>query len=75
VSREFKTNRVCVTLENPSGNVFTRNLHVRLPQGTTRLRHLETGCRIEAGWEVLPVVKLREKSKISFTFEPSSSTP
>ena len=74
VSGEFATNKVRVTVENRSKIDCSRNLRVRLPQGTTRLRHLEKGGRIEDGWAVLPAVQLLAKSKITFTFEPSSAS-
>jgi hypothetical protein len=43
---------------------------VRLPKGTTGLRHPEKGLQIEEGWALLPSVQLPAKSKVSFTFEP-----
>jgi hypothetical protein len=70
VSGEFKPKRVRVTLENQADKNCTRILRVRLPKGTTGLRHPEKGLRIEEGWALLPSVQLPAKSKVSFTFEP-----
>jgi len=70
VSGEFKPKQVRVTLENCSDRNCIRNLRVRLPQGTTRLRHPEKGVRLEAGWAVLSAVRVPAKGKITFTFEP-----
>lgn len=70
VSGEFKPKRVRVTLENQADKNCTRILCVRLPKGTTGLRHPEKGLRIEEGWALLPLVQLPAKSKVSFTFEP-----
>jgi hypothetical protein len=70
VSGEFKPQQVRVTLQNGSDRNCTRNLRVRLPQGTTRLRHREKGLRVEAGWAVLSAVQLPAKGEIAFTFEP-----
>ena len=70
VSGEFKPKQVRVKLENRSDRNCIRNLCVRLPKGTTRLRHPEKGLRLEAGWAVLSAVQLPAKGKITFTFEP-----
>ena len=70
VSGEFKPQQVRVTLENRSDRRCTRNLRVRLPQGTTRLRLPETGVRVEAGWALLPAVELPPKGTTAFAFEP-----
>jgi hypothetical protein len=70
VSGEFKPKQVRVTLENCSDRSCIRNLRVRLPQGTTRLRHPEKGVRLEAGWAVLSAVQLPAKGKVTFRFEP-----
>ena len=71
VSGEFKPGQVRVTLENRSGRSCVANLRVRLPQGTTRLRHPEKGLRVEDGWAVVPAVQIPAKGKMAFTFEPS----
>jgi len=69
VSGEFKTHRVCVTLENRSGKDCTRSLRVRLPKDTTSVSHPENGAQVKDGWAVLPAVKLPVKQKIALTFE------
>jgi hypothetical protein len=71
VSAEFKTNRVCVTLENHSGNNCTRSLSVRLPKGTTALRHPEKNVQVKDGWAVLPALKLPAHGRIILTFKTS----
>ena len=70
VSGEFTPKQVRVTLENYSDRNCIRNLRVRLPNGTTRLRHPEKGLRVEEGWAVLPGVQIPPKGKLAFTFEP-----
>ncbi len=70
VSAEFKTNRVCVTLENCSGADCTRILRVRLPNGTTRLRHPEKGVQVAEGWATLSALKLPAGQKVALTFDP-----
>ena len=69
VSAEFKTNRVCVTLENLSGDECTRSLRVRLPKGTTALRHPEKNVQVKDGWAVLPALQLPAKQIITLTFK------
>lgn len=70
VSAEFKTNRVCVTLENRSGADCTRILRVRLPNGTTRLRHPEKGVQVAEGWATLLALKLPAEQKVALDFDP-----
>jgi len=70
VSGEFKPKQVRVTLDNRSDRECKRNLRVRLPPGTTRLRLPDEGFRIEQGWAVLPAVQLPPKAKRTFTLEP-----
>jgi hypothetical protein len=69
VSGEFKPRQVRVTLENCSDKNVSRNLRVRVPQGTTRLRQPATELLIEGGWAVLPAVPLPPQQKVAFTFE------
>jgi hypothetical protein len=70
VSGQFKPRQIRVTLDNRSGESCLRNLRVRLPRGTTSLRHPEKGLRVEEGWAVLPAVQLPPKGRIAFAFEP-----
>jgi hypothetical protein len=70
VSAEFKTNRVCVTLENCSGADCTRILRVRLPNGTIRLRHPEKGVQVAEGWATLSALKLPAGQKVALAFDP-----
>ena len=74
VSAELKTNRVGVTLENRSDNDCFRSLRVRLPKGTTSLRHPEKDVQVKDGWALLPSVKLPAKSTMTFDFEPSKGS-
>jgi hypothetical protein len=60
-----------VTLENRSGHDCTRSLRVRLPKGTTSLRHPEKNMQVKNGWAVLSSAQLPAKSKVAFSFEPS----
>jgi hypothetical protein len=69
VSAEFNPRQVRVTLENHSDRNCTRILRVRLPKGTTRLRHPEKGLRVEGGWAVLRSAQIPAKGTITFTFE------
>ena len=70
VSGEFNSKQVRVTLDNRSDRDCRRNLRLRLPKGTTRLRLPEEGLRIEPGWAVLPAVRLSPKASRSFVLEP-----
>jgi len=70
VSAEFKTNRVCVTLENCLGADCTRILRVRLPNGTIRLRHPEKGVQVAEGWATLSALKLPAGQKVALAFDP-----
>lgn len=68
VSAEFKTNRVCVTLENRSGNDCARSLRLRLPKGTTSLQYPGKDMQVKDGWVALPAVMLPAKRKVTLTF-------
>ena len=68
VSGEFEVDRVRVTLENCLNESCSRDLRVRLPEGTTRLRDSESRVRIEAGWARLSDVQLPAKSRKTFDF-------
>ena len=58
VSGKFEVDRVQVTLENCLNESCSRDLRLRLPEGTTRLRESEDGLKIENGWAVLSNVKI-----------------
>ena len=68
VSGKFEVDRVHVTLENCLNESCSRDLRVRLPEGTTRLRDSESRVQIEAGWARLSDVKLPAKSRITLDF-------
>ena len=68
VSAEFKTNRVCVTLENRSANDCARSLRLRLPKGTTSLQYPGKNMQMKDGWVALPAVMLPAKRKVTLTF-------
>ena len=46
-------------------------VRVRLPKGTTSLRHPEKNMQVKDGWAVLSSAQLPAKSKVTFSFEPS----
>ena len=71
VSGEFKPTQVQVALENCSNRSCRKDLRVRLPQGTTRLRQPVNGVRVEDCWAVLASVELPARETITFTFETS----
>ena len=73
VSGSLEPGRVTVTLENRSGAPAERQLRVRLPEGTTGLRGLEPGVRIEHGWAIVPAVALASKQRVTYTLEPTAS--
>jgi hypothetical protein len=58
VSGEFSADRVQVKIENRSIQICVRNLRVRLPEGTIRVRESEDGLKIENGYAVLSNVKI-----------------
>ena len=68
VSGKFEVDRVQVTLENCLNESCSRDLRVRLPEGTTRLRDSESRVRIEAGWARLSDVQLPSKSRKTLDF-------
>ena len=61
VSGEFLAEQVQVKIENRSSQSCVRNLRVRLPEGTTRVRESEDGLKIENGCAVLSNVNLPAK--------------
>jgi hypothetical protein len=77
VSGEFEVDRVQVTLENCLNESCSRDLRVRLPEGTTRLRDSESRVRIEAGWARLSDVQLPAKSRktLDFVVMPRNENP
>jgi len=68
VSAEFSADRVQVKVENRSNQSCVRNLRVRLPEGTARVRESEDGLKIENGWALLSNVKVPSKEIRTFTF-------
>ena len=77
VSGEFEVDRVRVTLENCLNESCIRDLRVRLPEGTTRLRDFESRVRIEAGWARVSDVKIPAKSRktLDFVVMPRNENP
>ncbi|NBT48911.1 MAG: hypothetical protein EBT07_14040, partial [Actinobacteria bacterium] len=71
VSGEFSPDRVQLRVENRSSLSSVRNLRVRLPEGTTRLRESEEGLKIENGCALLSNVKVPAKEIRALTFTAS----
>jgi hypothetical protein len=71
VSGEFSSDRVQVKIENRSSQSCIRNLRVRLPEGTTRVRESEDGLKIEKGWALFSDVKVPAKEIRTFCFTVS----
>jgi hypothetical protein len=68
VSGEFSADRVQVKIENRSSQSCVRNLRVRLPQGTTRLRESGDGLKIENGWTILSNVEIPANGTRTYCF-------
>jgi hypothetical protein len=71
VSGGFSADRVQVKIENRSSQSCVRNLRVRLPEGTTRVRESEDGLKIEKGWALFSDVKVPAKEIRTFCFTVS----
>jgi hypothetical protein len=74
VSGGFSADRVQVKVENRSNQSCVRNLRVRLPEGTARIRESEDGLKIENGWALLSNVKVPSKEIRAFSFTVSERT-
>ena len=74
VSGEFSADQVRVKIENRSSQGCVRNLRVRLPEGTTRLRESEGGLKIENGWAILSNAKIPAKEIRTFSFSVTQRT-
>jgi hypothetical protein len=74
VSGEFSSDLVQVKIENRSSQSCVRNLRVRLPEGTTRVRESEDGLKIESGWALFSDVKVPAKEIRTFCLTVSQRT-
>ena len=74
VSGEFSADQVRVKIENRSSQGCVRNLRVRLPEGTTRLRESEDGFKIENGCALLLNVNVPAKGIRTHCFTVSKRT-
>ncbi|MEI7954994.1 MAG: hypothetical protein WCJ66_07480 [Verrucomicrobiota bacterium] len=69
VSAELKPRQIRVILDNRSDGNCTRNLRVRLPKGTSRLRLPAKGVQLQNGWAMLPAVEVPPQEKVFLTLE------
>jgi hypothetical protein len=74
LSGEFSADQVQVKIENRSSQSCLRNLRVRLPEGTTRLRESEDGLKIENGYAVMSNVKIPANEIRTYCFTVSNRT-